>query len=211
MGRKDLELKQEIQTFLQVAWKNWVAVISDYPKSDIKVFPSKSTADGESETDHDALQSERLMAQDEYDCDFSPSEEISIPIFFEELDNGDICRAPAGALQISFPIFFEELDNGEWIVWKCTENNMFKLIPYNITGGPPIDESHVWDLSPGDRKRLIVYSLQDRYEQAMERLKECVKEYNMMHEKYEVGMTEYSAVAAAQGGQGGLKPPHFEK
>ena len=187
MGRKDLELKQEIQTFLQVAWKNWVAVISDYPKSDIKELPSKSTADGESETDHDALQSERLMAQDEYDCDFSPSEEISIPIFFEELDNG------------------------EWIVWKCTENNMFKLIPYNITGGPPIDESHVWDLSPGDRKRLIVYSLQDRYEQAMERLKECVKEYNMMHEKYEVGMTEYSAVAAAQGGQGGLKPPHFEK
>ena len=169
MGRKDLELKQEIRTFLQIAWEKWVADISDYPKSDIKISPSKSSADGESETDHDALQSERLMAQDEHDDDFFPSEEISILIFFEELDNG------------------------EWIVWKPTES-MFKLIPYNITGGPPIDDSHVWELSPGDRKRLIVYSLQDRYEQAMERLKECVKEYNMMHEEYEVGMPVYNAL-----------------
>ena len=71
---------------------------------------------------------------------------------------------------------------------------MFKLIPCNTTGGLPIDESHVWELSPGDRKRLIVYSLQDRYEQAMERLKECVKEYNMMHEEYEVGMPVYNAL-----------------
>ena len=89
MGRKDWELKQEIRTFLQIAWEKWVADISDYPKSDIKISPSKSSADGESETDHDALQSERLMAQDEYDDDFSPSEEIFIPIFFEELDNGE--------------------------------------------------------------------------------------------------------------------------
>ena len=89
MGRKDLELKQEIRTILQIAWKEWVAEISDYRKSDIKRLSSKGSADGESETDFDALQSERLMAKDEYDDDFSLSEEISIPIFFEELDNGE--------------------------------------------------------------------------------------------------------------------------
>ena len=90
MGRKDLELKQEIQTLLQDSWKEWVKDINDYTKSVVKTLPSKSTGDGESETDHDALQREWLMAQDEYDYDFSSSKEISIPILFEEPDNGEI-------------------------------------------------------------------------------------------------------------------------
>ena len=90
MGRKDLDLKEEIQEILQISWEKWVAGISDHMKSDIKLLPSKSTADGESETDHDALQSERLMAQDDYDDDFSPSEEISIPTFSKEPDNGEL-------------------------------------------------------------------------------------------------------------------------
>jgi len=58
MGRKDLDLKEEIQKILQISWEKWVAGISDHTKSDIKLLPSKSSADGESETDHDALQSE---------------------------------------------------------------------------------------------------------------------------------------------------------
>ena len=37
-----------------------------------------------------------------------------------------------------------------------------------------------------DRRRLIVASLRDRYEQAMERLKETVKQYNVSRELYEV-------------------------
>ena len=37
-----------------------------------------------------------------------------------------------------------------------------------------------------ERRRLIVASLRDRYEQAMERLKETVKQYNMARELYEV-------------------------
>ena len=89
MDRKDLDLKEEIQKILRISWDKWVAGISDYVRSDIKMICVTSTTDGESETDHDALQSERLMAQDEYSYDFSPKEEISIPILFEAPGNGE--------------------------------------------------------------------------------------------------------------------------
>ena len=53
----------------------------------------------------------------------------------------------------------------------------------------------MWSLTPTDRRRLIVASLRDRYEQAMERLKEAVKQYNMARESYEVYRVVYIHVA----------------
>ena len=44
----------------------------------------------------------------------------------------------------------------------------------------------MWSLSAEDRRRLILSSLRDRYELAMEKLKCCMKHYNLLFERYEV-------------------------
>ena len=50
----------------------------------------------------------------------------------------------------------------------------------------PLEVSNVWELNGDDRRRLIVSALRDRYERAMEELKESMKAYNMTREIYQV-------------------------
>ena len=50
----------------------------------------------------------------------------------------------------------------------------------------PLEVSNVWEFNGDDRRRLIVSSLRDRHERAMEELKESMKIYNMTREIYQV-------------------------
>ena len=52
--------------------------------------------------------------------------------------------------------------------------------------GASVEVSNVWELSGEDRRRLVASSLRDRYERAMEDLKEKMKHYNTTRESYEV-------------------------
>ena len=50
----------------------------------------------------------------------------------------------------------------------------------------PVEVSNVWNLDGENRRRLVTASLKDRYERAMEDLKEKMKHYNTTRESYEV-------------------------
>jgi hypothetical protein len=46
--------------------------------------------------------------------------------------------------------------------------------------------SNVWALSPDDRRRMIRAAVRERYESAMDDLKDSIRQYNMIREIYEV-------------------------
>ena len=46
--------------------------------------------------------------------------------------------------------------------------------------------THVWDLSPGQRKQLIVSAVIGRYSDALDNMQQSLKDYNKTLESYEV-------------------------
>lgn len=50
-----------------------------------------------------------------------------------------------------------------------------------------VDDNHVWGLNPEQIQQLIVNTVRVHYNTEMEYLKDCLREYNEVHEKYEVG------------------------
>ena len=64
---------------------------------------------------------------------------------------------------------------------------IYRVLPYPVIyTGASVEVSNVWELSGEDRRRLVASSLRDRYERAMEDLKEKMKHYNTTRESYEV-------------------------
>ena len=87
MGKGDRDKQEMIKCVLKNAWKEWVkewvkdvGISSKYNK---KTSFSRTLPRGESEIDHDAMEKERLMAQDDY-IDLFESVEITMPTFFEQ-------------------------------------------------------------------------------------------------------------------------------
>ena len=50
----------------------------------------------------------------------------------------------------------------------------------------PVEVSNVWALTPDDRRRMIRAATRERYESAMDDLKDSIRQYNMIRELYEV-------------------------
>ena len=141
---------------MNITWKEWVKDVEKISKCN-----ARTLLHGRSKINPDALENER---QDYY---------IPAIDLFE-----------SGESEISGPTFFEEESSSTYI-YLCF---LVLLVVYCriYTTGVPIDEGNVWSLSVGDRRRLILSSLRDRYELAMEKLKCCMKEYNLFYEYCEV-------------------------
>ena len=64
---------------------------------------------------------------------------------------------------------------------------MLQLLSCHHTGTErTIADSHVWNLTPEQRKQLIVNALSKHYSEGVEYMKECLREYNEVREEYEV-------------------------
>ena len=61
------------------------------------------------------------------------------------------------------------------------------MLTYHYTGiERTLDDSHVWNLIPEQRKELILNVLSKHYSEGVEHMKECLREYNEVREEYEV-------------------------
>ena len=55
-----------------------------------------------------------------------------------------------------------------------------------LSDGKCVSDGDVWNLNPEERKQLVYASLQQKYREALEKLKCYLKEYNQVKDKYEV-------------------------
>ena len=84
MGKEDRDKQGMIKCVLNNAWQKWVKDVGISSKYNKKTSFSRTLPRGESEIDHDAMEKERLMAQDDYIPDLFESGEITMPTFFEQ-------------------------------------------------------------------------------------------------------------------------------
>jgi len=76
--------------------------------------------------------------------------------------------------------------NDESAVLKCDIELSRSILDTMAQDSVGVDDNHVWGLNPEQIQQLIVNTVRVRYNTEMEYLKDCLREYNEVHEKYEL-------------------------
>ncbi|CAI8051442.1 Helicase required for RNAi-mediated heterochromatin assembly 1 [Geodia barretti] len=102
-------------------------------------------------------------------------------------DPQDPVPGTSGSLQYDSD---SELDSREYEEYYDTlqkRNNAVETLTsvYADFEDGPVEVSNVWALSPDDRRRMIRAATRERYESAMDDLKDSIRQYNMIRELYE--------------------------